>query len=48
MQDKEFIAWSKKAKRPVVPRDGEATEKILNQVMTDFEGFKGMLKKYVK
>jgi len=48
LNDKEFVEWSKKAKRPVEVLDGEATEKAMNRAMADFVSYKDMLKKYVK
>lgn len=48
MHDEEFVAWSKRAKRPVEPLDGEATEKIMNQIMSGFDSYKDILKRYVK
>jgi tripartite-type tricarboxylate transporter receptor subunit TctC len=48
LNDKEFVEWSKKAKRPVEALDGEATEKAMNRAMADFVTYKDMLKKYVK
>ena len=46
--DPEFVAWSKKAKRPVEGVSGEDTEKNLNQVMGQYANYKDVLKKYVK
>jgi tripartite-type tricarboxylate transporter receptor subunit TctC len=46
--DPEFIAWTKKAKRPVEAVNGEETEKTLKKVMADYEGYKDLLKKYIK
>jgi tripartite-type tricarboxylate transporter receptor subunit TctC len=46
--DPEFIAWSKKAKRPVEAVSGEETEKNLRKVMADYEAYEDLLKKYIK
>ena len=46
--DPEFIAWSKKAKRPVEAVNGEETEKNLKKVMADYEAYEDLLKKYIK
>jgi hypothetical protein len=48
LNDKEFLAWSKEAKRPVKPLNGEDTEKMMNRVMSDYSKYKDALKKYVK
>jgi len=48
LNDPEFLAWSKEAKRPVEPLDGEATAKALEPVMKGFADYKEILKKYVK
>jgi tripartite-type tricarboxylate transporter receptor subunit TctC len=48
LNDKEFLAWSEKAKRPVEPLDGEGTEKTMKRAMNDYVGYKDMLKKYIK
>jgi tripartite-type tricarboxylate transporter receptor subunit TctC len=48
LNDKEFVAWSKEAKREIDALDGEATEKALNKVMQGYSDYKDVLKKYVK
>jgi tripartite-type tricarboxylate transporter receptor subunit TctC len=48
LNDKEFVAWSKEAKREIDILDGEATEKALNKVMQGYTDYKDVLKKYVK
>ncbi len=48
LNDKEFLAWSKEAKRPVEPLNSEDTEKAMNRVMSDYMRYKDALKKYVK
>ena len=48
LHDKEFVAWTKEAKRPVEPLDGETTEKTMKQVMAEYDAFKDILKRYVK
>jgi len=48
LHDKEFVAWTKTAKRPVEPLNGEATEKVMKKVMTEYGAFKDILKRYVK
>ncbi len=48
LNDAEFVAWSKKAKRPVEAVNGEDTQKTLNQVMGEYVNYKDVLKKYVK
>ena len=49
MNDPEFVAWSKKAKRPVTPMDGKiTTRKLMNAVKLYSEDFRDLLKKYIK
>jgi tripartite-type tricarboxylate transporter receptor subunit TctC len=48
LNDKEFMEWSKKAKRPVDAMNGEETEKIMKRAMADYLKYKDVLKKYVK
>jgi len=48
LNDPEFVAWSKQAKRPVEALDGEATAKTLDPVMKEYTNYKDVLKKYVK
>lgn len=48
LNDPEFVAWSKQAKRPVEALDGEATAKALDPVMKEYTNYKDVLKKYVK
>ncbi|MBW1613047.1 MAG: hypothetical protein JRJ57_03550 [Deltaproteobacteria bacterium] len=48
INDKEFLQWSKKAKRPVVPLDGIETEKALQKVLAQYDGLRGLLKKYIQ
>ena len=48
LNDAEFVAWSKQAKRPVEALDGEATAKTLDPVMKEYTNYKDILKKYVK
>jgi len=48
LNDEEFLAWSKDAKREIDALDGEATEKALNKVMQGYTEYKDVLKKYVK
>lgn len=48
LNDAEFVAWSKQAKRPVEALDGEATAKTLDSVMKEYTNYKDILKKYVK
>ena len=48
LNDEEFLAWSKDAKRQIDAMDGEATEKALNKVMQGYTNYKDVLKKYVK
>jgi tripartite-type tricarboxylate transporter receptor subunit TctC len=48
LNDKEFVAWSKQAKRPVEALDGEATAKALEPVMKGYTKYKDILEKYVK
>ena len=48
LNDAEFVAWSKKAKRPVEALNGEDTQKTLNLVMGEYVNYKDVLQKYVK
>jgi tripartite-type tricarboxylate transporter receptor subunit TctC len=48
LNDPEFVAWSKKAKRPVEPVDGDGTEKNMNMVMKEYANYKDVLRKYMK
>jgi len=48
LNDEEFLAWSKSAKRPVEPLNGEATEKSMKIVMEGFGQYKDLLRKYLK
>lgn len=48
LNDPEFVAWSKQAKRQVEALDGEATAKALEPVMKGYTNYKDILKKYVK
>ena len=48
LNDKELLAWSKKAKRPVNPRTGEETEKIMQKLMKIAEGYTDFFKPFFK
>ena len=48
LTDKEFLDWSRKAKRPVEPLNGEDTEKAMKRAMNDYIKYKDALKKYIK
>lgn len=48
INDKEFLEWSKKAKRPVVPLDGIETEKALQKLLVQYDGLRGLLKRYIQ
>ena len=48
MNDDDFQAWSKKAKRDISPMTGEETEKALTKVLNQYDKFKPLLEKYVK
>ena len=48
MHDEEFVAWSKKSKRPVVALDAEQTAAGLNGVLERYEKLRPMLEKYIK
>jgi len=48
LHDEELLAWSKKAKRPVKPMEGEATEKLLKKIMSEYSNYKDILGQYIK
>lgn len=49
LNDPEFQKWSKKAKRPVTPMDGPATQKALQALMNLYgKKYRELLKKYIK
>ncbi|HSH70025.1 MAG TPA: tripartite tricarboxylate transporter substrate-binding protein [Deferrisomatales bacterium] len=48
MHDEEFVAWSKKSKRPVVALNAEQTEAGLKAVLTRYEDLRPLLKKYIQ
>jgi len=48
ISDKEFLEWSKKAKRPIVPLDGIETEKALQKVLVQYDGLRGLFKRYIQ
>ena len=48
LNDPEFLAWSKKAKRPVKPMKGEDAGKFLKGIMAEYPKYKDILGKYIK
>jgi tripartite-type tricarboxylate transporter receptor subunit TctC len=46
MNDKEFVEWAEKAKRDIDPKDGLATEKVMNKLMDQYQSVKEELKPY--
>jgi tripartite-type tricarboxylate transporter receptor subunit TctC len=51
LHDEELQAWSKKANRPVVPKDGEATLKLMKKLVAKYSdegGYMTVLKRYMK
>lgn len=46
--DREFLEWSEKAKRPIVPLDGVATEKALQKLLVQYDGLRDLFKRYIK
>jgi len=48
LNDKELQEWSKKAKRPVKPMEGEAADKFLKKIMAEYPNYKDILGKYIK
>jgi tripartite-type tricarboxylate transporter receptor subunit TctC len=51
LHDEELQAWSKKSNRPVVPKDGETTSKIMKKLIEAYSaegGYMTVLKRYMK
>lgn len=48
LEDKDFLAWSKKAKRSVYPSNGKEAREILNAQAKTYEKYKEMLKRAAK
>lgn len=51
LHDEELQAWSKKSNRPVVPKDGEATAKLMKKLVAKYSaegGYMTVLKRYMK
>ncbi|MFH1490489.1 MAG: tripartite tricarboxylate transporter substrate binding protein [Pseudomonadota bacterium] len=48
LNDKELQEWAKKAKRPVNPMNGEAAEKLMKKMMSEYPKYKDILGKYIK
>jgi tripartite-type tricarboxylate transporter receptor subunit TctC len=49
LNDPEFLKWSKKAKRPVTPMDGEATRKKIMGLIEQYDKkYRNLLMKYMK
>jgi len=44
----EFLAWSKKANRPVKPMMGEDAEKLMKKIMAEYSNYKDILGQYIK
>ena len=48
LNNAEFLKWSKKAKRPVMPLDGAGTEKAMQNVLEQYDNLRDLLKRYIK